>query len=249
MPYTPPAPIEVQILDKPVGKSKAMHVVPEADLKPVNEEVKDTAEFLSQFTKRVKKQLVAPDRGKTVNAQNKPQAVSQKVAGMQQPPSPDGMMKPGGQNGEAQFKNIVIGQSSLAEFIPGIREGSFTALNTDQFTYYTFFNRINEQVRYRWIANMRNYMSRLTQQDLAALSKIDRHTVFEIILDREGKFVDSVLQNSSGDRHLDQAATDAFRDAAPFPNPPHGMIEQDGLIHLRYHFVVYFNPPGYGPAG
>jgi hypothetical protein len=31
-------------------------------------------------------------------------------------------------------------------------------------------------------------------------------------------------------------------------NPPKGMIEADGNIHLRYGFHIRFRPPGFGPA-
>ncbi|HMN69995.1 MAG TPA: hypothetical protein PKC28_15745, partial [Bdellovibrionales bacterium] len=68
----------------------------------------------------------------------------------------EGFLRPGG--GQA-MRQVAIGQSSIAEFIPGIEEGAFTALNTDQFTYYTFFARMNEQVRNRWVSAVRAYMS------------------------------------------------------------------------------------------
>ena len=39
-------------------------------------------------------------------------------------------------------------------------------------------------------------------------------------------------------RELDDAAVEAFRQAAPFPNPPKGLIETDGTIKIRWNFVV-----------
>jgi protein TonB len=37
---------------------------------------------------------------------------------------------------------------------------------------------------------------------------------------------------------LDSAAVEAFRQAAPFPNPPKGMVEADGTIKIRWDFVL-----------
>jgi outer membrane biosynthesis protein TonB len=129
-----------------------------------------------------------------------------------------------------------------------VEEGDFTALNTDQFTYYSFFSRINEQVRNRWVAGIREYMSRLSQRDLEELAKMDRETVIEIILSRTGEFSTSVVSHTSGDRVLDQTTVGAFRSAAPFINPPQGMVGDDGLIHLHYAFTLRFRPP-LGQAG
>ena len=46
-----------------------------------------------------------------------------------------------------------------------------------------------------------------------------------------------VLEDS-GLRDLDEAAVDAFREAAPFPNPPQGIVEKDGTVKIRWDFVL-----------
>jgi protein TonB len=42
----------------------------------------------------------------------------------------------------------------------------------------------------------------------------------------------------SGLTDLDDAAVEAFRAAAPFPNPPNGIVEGDGLIRIRWDFIL-----------
>lgn len=253
-PYTPLRDTtEITIIEKPASDERKKNFVTETNKKDVFEDLKDTADFLSQFTKRVKKQMRAAQNGPTQNAvpqpnpQNRQKTPRERIGGMEKDPS-EGIGNPRGgiQN---PMRNVAIGQSSISEHIPGIEEGAFTSLNTDQFTYYTFFARMNEQVRNRWISNVRSYMARLTAQDLEKLSKMERQTVVEIILSPDGTFNSSVIHNSSGDRELDQTTVRAFRDAAPFLNPPQGMVESDGMIHLRYGFVVHFRPPSFGPAG
>jgi TonB family protein len=250
---------EITILDeKPRPKSKAKSFVTETDKRPDDiKDLNDAADFLSQFTKRVKKQLVARNNGPTRNSQPtviplKPKDIQEKnrVAGMEtqaKTPHEEGIGLPQ-VGGNQALHEVAIGPSSIAEFVPGVEEGEFTALNTDQFTYYSFFARINEQIRNRWVMGIRNYIGSLTQKDLEMLSKMDRQTVVEIILNKDGTFSSSVLQHSAGDRTLDQTTVQAFRDAAPFLNPPKGMVENDGMVHLRYGFVVRFRPP-LGQAG
>lgn len=243
-------PTEIVLIEKPA--SKARTIVTETEPKDLAEDLKHQADFLSQFTKRVKKQMRAAKIGPTVNATPQPSVKTQEsqqkhVAGMK-PDQGEGIGTPGTNTNQA-MRNIAIGQSSIAEYIPGIKEGAFSFLNTDQFTYYTFYSRMGEQTRNRWISNVRNFMSTLTTRELESLSTRDRHTVVEIILSPDGGFSSSVVHNSSGDRRLDQAVVEAFRAAAPFQNPPRGMVQNDGLIHIYADYVVLFSPPSFGPAG
>ncbi|MBX3022823.1 MAG: TonB family protein [Bdellovibrionales bacterium] len=248
---------EITLIEKPQSKAKAFVTETEKQKPPELVDVKDAADYLSEFTKRVKKQIVARNSGPTRNSQPtviplRPKEVHDRgrVAGMDTQPRArreEGVGLPT-VGGNQSMREVAIGPSSVAEFIPGVEQGEFTALNTDQFTYYSFFARINEQIRNRWVTGIRNYMAQLSTKDHEMLSKIDRQTVVEIILTPNGEFSSSVLEHSSGDRVLDQTTVDAFRAAAPFLNPPRGIVESDGFIHLRYGFVVRFRPP-LGQAG
>ncbi|HPI41531.1 MAG TPA: TonB family protein [Pseudobdellovibrionaceae bacterium] len=42
----------------------------------------------------------------------------------------------------------------------------------------------------------------------------------------------------SGIQDLDDAAIEAFKAAAPFPNPPKGVVENDGTVQIRWDFVL-----------
>ena len=245
---------EITLVEKSDSKpkSKAKNFVTETAKKDPVEAIKDEADFLSAFTKRVKKQLRAAKTGPTVNAAPRPipqinPSQHKGVAGLEpEREREEGVGRPGGGAANQPIQNVAIGESSLAEYIPGVEIGAFTALNSDQFTYYAFFSRMNEQVRYRWIANIHNFMSRLSPKELDTLSRYERQTEVEIILNPEGQITRTILQRTSGNRELDQTTIEAFKQAAPFPNPPHGMVESDGLIHLRYGFMVHFRPPSFG---
>ena len=46
----------------------------------------------------------------------------------------------------------LSGVSMSGERLPeDVRIGNFTALNTDRFVYYTFYARVEEQIRHRWV--------------------------------------------------------------------------------------------------
>lgn len=245
---------EITIIEKTPSKAHAI-VTETEDLKPALDELKDKVDLLSKYTKRVKKETKAAKSGPTLNAIPKPvfniaPPKPQKVAGQNSRPRDDEgfgrPIQPGGQN--QPMRNIAIGSSSVAEYIPGVQEGAFTALNTDQFTYYAFFSRMNEQVRNRWISMIRSYVDSLSPQHLNVLSKYERHSLVEIILNQDGGFEKATLFQSSGDSGLDSIHGRSFQIAAPFPHPPKGLVESDGKIHLKYEFVLQFRPPSLGPG-
>lgn len=131
-------------------------------------------------------------------------------------------------------------ESSLGILLPNeIEVGSFTALNTDKFTYYSFFERIEDKIRYRWETEVRAALNKIPSYELAKYPKKMAITNLEIILNQEGYVEKILLTRSSGFPLLDEAPAKAFWDAKNFMNPPQGLLEPDNKIHLRYQFVVY----------
>jgi TonB family protein len=131
------------------------------------------------------------------------------------------------------------GLSTVGEALPEhIKFGDFTALNTDRHLYYSFYARIEELIRYRWV----NYANAIIANYLrSGYQRPDRDTwttKLEIILDRDGNFLNAVMYESSGLRGLDAAPVQAFRDARKIPNPPNEMVKPDGTIRLQYSFRV-----------
>jgi hypothetical protein len=139
-------------------------------------------------------------------------------------------------------RNTHTGDASLSEFIPEVRNGGFTALNTDQFVHYTFYARINEQIRSRWIENVREFLSRTPQTEVNRLASKTQNSQVEILLDSTGHFVKAIIHRHAENPGLDESAISAFRRASPLNNPPSEMVEEDGYIHLHYGFYVQFRP-------
>jgi len=167
------------------------------------------------------------------------------MKGLQPRPQGLGTGVPNAQEGLG--KNLMLGPSVIDQTIPGVRFGAMSFLNTDQFIYSTFFTRFGEQFGPRWSVYLRNYVSTLSNEQLMKLGAYDRTTQGEIVLDGEGNYMKTFIHHSSGDQGVDMAIVDALQDANSFPNPPKGLIEDDGYIHIHFKFTVLFQPrAGFG---
>lgn len=241
----PEPPIEIELKDK--SQNNRTNVM-DPEIGKVLKQIKDQAKRFSKENRRVEQETSALGleqqppimSGGSTNARHQ-----QKLTPKQQSPqleqSENGQTKlnPLLQNSGA-LRSVVTGQSTRGEFIPGLQQGSFTALNTDQFTYYTFFSRMNEQIRPRWVSRLRDFAFMQNQMDLQKLSQYPRTTQVEFVLDRTGKLLETIVHLTSSYRSLDIAATDAFKDSAPINNPPEGLVGADGKIRLFYNFTVHW---------
>ena len=79
------------------------------------------------------------------------------------------------------------------------------------------------------------------RQGRSIASNTDRITKIVIILDGQGTLQRVQVIGPSGLLDLDDAAVEAFRAAAPFPNPPKGIIESDGTVKIRWDFILEAN--------
>ena len=237
----PPAPSELS--SKTVefviqeGENKQIYFTPDEE-KPQDpiEELKEKVRLLSKTTKRFKKEMVARNAGKTQN--RSPQV----------PKSFEPVTKPEGageQKSQAKERGrqIHIGDSSIAQLIPGVEQGGYTALNADQFLHYTFYSRVNQQIVNRWVQNIRNYLQlNQIRGTLPATKRKNFVTQVDVVLDSEGNYLKTIIERTSGVEELDQAAVRPFSDAAPFNNVPEEILDDDGNLHLRYRFYLLFDP-------
>ncbi len=140
--------------------------------------------------------------------------------------------------------NFRVHPPSASIHHPHIQMADITALNTDKgsLEYYTFHMRLQEQLRPRWIHLLREIIRGSPPHRLQRMARIPRVTTLEVILDEQGRYMGAIVVHSSQERFFDQAARDAFEQAAPFVNPPQDMVEEDGYIYLSFSFRVELNP-------
>lgn len=236
-------PIEIITREK---KSKS--VVTQTELQQLQEALKDLtkkADYFSQKVQRVQEQTKARRTGETKNLipQFSPLSQRKKEESPIKSKSYQKEIKVNPQTPPTSLQGNM-GPSSVREHLPFVKEGFFTALNTDQIPYYAFYSRINGQIGTRWVQNIRRYYQMLDTYKVYQLSKKDRVTQLEVVLDASGNLLDIFVYKTSGSPDLDNAAIKAFESTTPYLNPPSGLVsDEDGLIHLHYSFHIRWRPP------
>jgi hypothetical protein len=190
---------------------------------------KDTAPFVGTRTQRVQKQTRATQSGvprelvgpKSRSSLNRlmPTASSLMTLASKDRRYQDEAMSTGLTHGSNQIlpKDVVAGAETL--------------LNTDEFIYASFQNRLALSVFVRWRALLTQ-----AQADLEQTGEGVYYTTLAIRLSEAGEIEAVDVVQSSGRTKIDQFARAAFLQELRFKNPPKGLRDDDG----KYRFVHGF---------
>ncbi len=124
------------------------------------------------------------------------------------------------------------------DYLKDVVASSETLLKTREFVYYSYYNRIKKQLRQHWEPRIKEKIVKIIRQGRRLASVNDKITRLVITLDESGELVRIQVRDASGYNDLDDAAIEAFRSAAPFPNPPDGIVDGSGHIELNWDFVL-----------
>jgi TonB family protein len=114
------------------------------------------------------------------------------------------------------------------------------ALDTHKIQFAGYLNRVRRLVSFYWSQNIKN----LPNSARSHLRQPSYHTAVFAILDDTGRLETVEVTTTSGSRHMDRAVKRAFQIAAPFPNPPAGLIAKDGRVYLPdFEFTVTMGAP------
>lgn len=127
--------------------------------------------------------------------------------------------------------------------LSNVQQGEGTFLNTREFKYASFFNRVKQAVSARWdpVGKLRTRDPRAAQQ-----GSPDRVTVLSVTLRPDGTIREIFVSQSSGLDYLDQESIQAFEKAQPFANPPSGLVE-NGVIRFAFGFKLMNNDQNGAP--
>ena len=222
------APMDVYVVDADQIRRQIVSI----DDEKGDEEANPNARFLSKVNKRVDIETRANSWGKpknrmsgvqTILEQDLDEAISSYIKGRKQK--------------KVQGDGDDYGESTTYDYLPGIRPGDKTMLNTAEIVYYSFYRRVQDSVVYMWNRYVSEYVEK--HPDVKKnLGKKDYITEVEAVLDRDGSFIKMVVLRSSGVSGIDEAPGKAFSYASPFHNPPEGMIEEDGYVRMKWRFIV-----------
>jgi TonB family protein len=126
--------------------------------------------------------------------------------------------------------------------LDNVDEGDGTFLNTREWKYATYFNRIKQAVSSTW-----NPTRALDQRDpdRTLFGNRDRYTLLSVTLDNTGALKDVVVKKTSGMEFLDKTTVEAFKRAQPFANPPPGIVEPNGEIRFTFGFYLEVGHGGF----
>jgi TonB family protein len=130
-----------------------------------------------------------------------------------------------------------IAGGPMNDHLSSVDEGDETLLNSRSFRYAGYLNRVKETVGRIWVTDVQDAAQRRDPTGQTFTYK-DRRTVVEFTLDRAGEIKDVKVQSSSGVDFLDRVAVDAFKKAERFPNPPAGLLGDQGVVTLPFAFTL-----------
>ncbi len=141
--------------------------------------------------------------------------------------------KADGENGHQGGGIARLKKGSMDLVDSDVAIGTQTLLNTDEYVYASFFNRLKSEVGPRW--------EPLVQIVLNTKKGIDAgfyrtETVF--ILDPSGNIIDVKIERASAERSFDNAAKESLMQLIRVENPPSGLRDKDGFYRVHLGFVV-----------
>lgn len=148
----------------------------------------------------------------------------------QSKPATSATPTPNGDSGEKVSQTI--------DYLKSIDAGLETMLSTREFVYYTYYARIRRQLNQYWSSKVKDKLIAMYKQGRQIASSDDKITRCLVTLDKKGDLVRVQIIGISGVHELDEAAVDSFKAAAPFPNPPTGIVDEDGTIKIRWDFIL-----------
>lgn len=196
----------------------------------------DKAKFLAEQDQRSDHEQVATPRAfkKTSGAQKHQKARND----FKKPHKPSANKKhindPLGIRTPPSFNNSMPSD----EYVPGIDEGEKTTLNAWQYRHASFFNRIRDAVAQNWSPNSQIYRY---DPDGSMLGHLDRITVMEVTIDKQGSLTALYIAHSSGINYLDDEALRSFKQAAPFLYPPSELFLENTQFTFKFSFFVQVN--------
>ncbi len=241
--------IEWVELENLPSKTEQVQIVQQDD-KSINEAIPEKDYRLSKNNQDVKKETKSEKNGAFQNRKNK-------VASPQKQPKPQAKATPK-QNILDQLKpSLYDSQYSVSKLAPppkpalsgaevsqnddylkDVAAGAETLLKTREFVYYSYYNRIKSKLRQHWEPRIKKKIVKILRKGRRIASVNDKITRLVITLDSAGGLKRIQVKNASGYNDLDDAAIEAFRAAAPFPNPPSGIVSSAGEVEIPWDFVL-----------
>jgi TonB family protein len=125
-------------------------------------------------------------------------------------------------------------QSSLENFIPEVKPGNQTALNTRAAPFAVFIARMHRSIHALWGFQQLEDWDELPSS--SPLNNPNLLTKLEIVLNPDGTVDKVTIVRASGYLPYDTAAIDTAFTAGPYPDPPRQIRSANGKIYVHWNF-------------
>jgi hypothetical protein len=125
-------------------------------------------------------------------------------------------------------------RSALENFIPEVKPGNQTALNTREAPFAAFVARMHRSIHMLWGFGVIE-----DWDELSATSPFNNRnlaTTLEMVLNADGTIDKVTVVKTSGYLPYDAAAIDVAYTAGPYPDPPRAIRSANGKIYLHWRF-------------
>ncbi len=124
------------------------------------------------------------------------------------------------------------------DYVKGVKQSERTLLNTKEFVFYSYFQRIRQRLDQAWVPILRHRLDRLFRVGRTIATDMDHSTRVLVVLNDKGEVIRVSVTSASGTSDLDDSAVQAFNEAGPFPNPPKGIVDQKREIEIPWEFIL-----------
>jgi protein TonB len=142
------------------------------------------------------------------------------------------------EKGEDRSDRLAQGEQAPKDYVQGLKEGETTALNTREFMFFGYYQRIRERLDRAWVPILRKQIDTLYRRGRYLASEMDYSTKVLVVMNGGGEIIKVQVMTESGAQDLDDAAIKAFNMAGPFPNPPKGIADHNGEIRIPWEFIL-----------
>jgi TonB family protein len=124
--------------------------------------------------------------------------------------------------------------SALENFIPEVKPGNQTALNTRAAPFAAYIARMHRSIHKLWGFGALEDWDELGSS--SPLNNPNLMTALEIVMNGDGSVDKVSIVKSSGYLPYDAAAMDVAYSAGPYPDPPRAIRSKNGKIYVHWRF-------------
>ncbi len=146
---------------------------------------------------------------------------------------------PAGSPGARKALTKSLGQAGGFDDVDDAADDDETSVDSKRWKYASFFNRVRSAVSQHWHPEV---VHAANDPDGRRFGTKTRRTRLHISLNPDGSLHRVKLDASCDVGYLDEEAIHAVRTAAPFTNPPPGLVDPStGFIEFSFGFIFEFS--------